>query len=482
MPANKILTVTYEAFSCTLDGFDDPVAAMTEIAEYFCDLAAEDRLFGADPVAPDMGQLRGIAERRADHPVSVRHDDGGIMLSQRADVDESEDQSADAEGPPTTAQQEPAGDDAFAAAFRADALSDEAGSDLPSADAEDLTDGDEDTLAADLAAILSGGSADPFGPPADTGAAGEAASTEADAFRIRRARRADDARGGAASIVTPAASPEGFDAPAETRFDAGDDDAADEDEAAGTVLGLPGDDLSDGDRDILSAAPSVPDLERLFAATDSRLSGEATSRRIANISHLKAAVAARRADGPAGPAEDADTDAYRADLASSVRPRRAVRSTDTSLAERPARVLPLMLVSEQRVTAPAEAEADPATIVQPRRAPRQDDVETAEPDNLRNAATDPDAEPFERFAADRGATELPDILEAAALYTARLTGQDTFTRPALLHLAAEACDEMSREDGLRGFGQLLRDGRIRKVGPGTFALGDKGRGADLRTG
>ena len=54
-------------------------------------------------------------------------------------------------------------------------------------------------------------------------------------------------------------------------------------------------------------------------------------------------------------------------------------------------------------------------------------------------------------------------------------GQESFSRPRLLHLAAEAVDDLSREDGLRGFGQLLRDGTIRKVSRGEFALGDAPR-------
>ena len=71
--------------------------------------------------------------------------------------------------------------------------------------------------------------------------------------------------------------------------------------------------------------------------------------------------------------------------------------------------------------------------------------------------------------------DLADILEAAAVYSATVMGQDNFSRPRLLHLAAEAVDDLSREDGLRGFGQLLRAGTLRKVSRGTFALGSESR-------
>jgi len=208
---------------------------------------------------------------------------------------------------------------------------------------------------------------------------------------------------------------------------------------------------------LIGMAKRAPeDEERIFDKADSQMGDKDASMRRTAIQHLRAAVAATRAEKSAGVDVDKGVDEtpYRSDLAQVVRPRRPVGHTATERPERPSNQppAPLKLVAEQRV----DIEQTP---VRPRRV-------TTVPSPV---AADPQGN-FNEFAKDMGATELSDLLEAAAAYMSDVEGHTEFTRPMLMGKLKEVRqDGYSREDGLRSFGQLLRDGKLRKLKGGRFA-------------
>jgi len=226
-----------------------------------------------------------------------------------------------------------------------------------------------------------------------------------------------------------------------------------------------------------SVSEEGDDLSRLMAEADEKLEDPETSSRHETYSQLRAAVAAAEAERSAGgsvggPESD---DAYRDDLAGVVRPRRPSR--DGTRASRPvadARPAPLKLVAEQRVDdGTSIAERGP---VRPRRVMTVPVSEASAPDTTAADSA------FADFATRVGATELPELLEAAAAYLFFVEGYDKFSRPQLMgKVRLVKQDDFNREDGLRSFGQLLRDGKIKKKGGGRFAAaGDIGFRPDER--
>lgn len=255
-------------------------------------------------------------------------------------------------------------------------------------------------------------------------------------------------------------------------------------------------------------------VNRLIAKADTEMGGEDTRRRRSAIAHLKAAVAAtvaeRKIVGTEAPARPARLESYREDLDRVVRPRRpgsdgSGRRGEEDSQPRPA---PLVLVSEQRIdrprpatpvsapdSAPAVTPVRPVMPVRPRRvaqtaedratpvaeveAPAKilppmaeiedDDIDAGEANIFADSAG------FAEFADRLGANSLPDLLEAAAVYCAEVLNRPEFSRPLVMRQLSGLSGNpgANREDCLRGFGTLLRQGRIAKVKRGMFAVTDR---------
>lgn len=594
--SSKILTVSYGTFSCTLEGFDDSFETMKAIAEYFRDLAADDRYFGAEPPTPDAEMLARIAQREITRRVEAHEHQGRIVLKAQDDTvpvapvtpatahaaAAVNEQAAPPEFPqdalqPEGLEAEDSGiwqdEDVVATgqttdqaqpseatqAVEADSLAaklnlirsvvggdtqyseDEHAQDFAEPDAmkeplwTDSAEGDADAAQDDIASVAMPEFSeqheaekaifDDEAPEADAFDEADSAIRDeipalADApdqavFEdTLAALMADAAPGSEAAFASgiahhehkilddEAAMPdarvlkvrrEDFDAAlADDIFDETTDEMPDVDhDAASNIFDEDDSDLSpeeeeelqrelaeleaellDEEPEIAAQTPPAPeqperdlpadvaqdsDLERIFDKAASQMAAPETSRRRNTIQHLRAALAATRAEKEAGADlnRKIDDSPYRGDLAAVVRPRRPERAATTARGERPAEVrpAPLKLVAEQRVDAEHLA-------VRPRR------VATPQPEVFEATGNG-----FAEFAEEQGATALPDLLEAAAAYLADVEGRTQFSRPMLMGKLREVDEAgFSREEGLRSFGKLLREGKLQKLSGGRFAV------------
>lgn len=601
--SNKILTVSYGTFSCTLEGFDDPFGTMRGIAEYFRDLAADDRYFGAEPPTPDVEMLQNIAQKEVQSRVEARVGDSGLALRQ---VDDAEDAPApEAQPSPEPVAQADTAEDAEVLesgplAFDDDYLmADEpedvltvdtsaapAAADMPAesvaeklrriravvsrtiepeedtstfedapeseagaeteepqlrqralsrtiaeitadlADEDDATedfveDTDDDAVAdseeptltlsedavenPDTSLIASIVAADNNAEDdivedfveRELEAQQDDAPELADAYENADADEFEDEFEDALD-EQPQAEPVDEDASDEDDFEAtlnaaianvaakvaktapeNDDapDAAQEDDDVEAID--ESDDFEDDEPEDIQIAeaseserkPSKPleplsdtngNVGRLLQETDHKFNEDDGIRRRRVISQMRAAVAATKADRilsriiPRDEQEAEDQNAYRQDLTRAMTRRPSF--SEVAKAEEAARPAPLVLVSSQRVD-----EDETASEPTPEPAPRR--VAVSE-DTMAEASN------FREFAANMGATELPDLLEAAAAYTAFVEGQPHFSRPEIMKRVArvDPALEVSREAGLRSFGQLLRQGKIHKLQRGQFTV------------
>lgn len=270
-------------------------------------------------------------------------------------------------------------------------------------------------------------------------------------IRVLRVRRGQDDHGDR-TVSTRLAG---------TAEDTAEDTAADGDNAAEAAeeprksvhLRRPSE-LGTSARDQLTPSDSAEDdaaVNRIMATANDKLRGDDTRRRISAISHLKAAVAATRAERRDARAAKRGGDAsreYRKDL-------EAVVGTGSPAREGEKRGTPLVLVSEQRVDT---------------RSPGAETERAADRAPVRDSGEAPTS--FAEYAEIVGASDLSELLEAAAAYVSYVEGRPHFSRPEIMEHVAETERSFSREDGLRSFGTLLRSGTIRKLKRGQFVISE----------
>lgn len=211
-------------------------------------------------------------------------------------------------------------------------------------------------------------------------------------------------------------------------------------------------------------------MSRIMSQTDQHLNQPENRRHRDAFAQLKAAVAATEAARQLGDkgADKRDPDeVYKDDLG----------AHDAMEKGEGKSIPPLKLVKSQEVKPGA---GDRQTLQKPQTpAPANPSSMEAASERLRKIATlketeaQPETNDFAEFVASHGASDLTDQLEAAGAYICFIEGEDDFSRPQVMKMVQSASDsEISREDGLRSFGRLLRQARLIKLPNGRFQVAD----------
>ncbi len=491
--SNKILTVSYGTFSCTLEGFEDSFGAMKEIAEYFRGLAAEDRYFGSEPPAVDPEMLQDLARRRTRQSVEARHLGNDIHL--RASVEDPKKDSGITRETPESAPVSEGGQDVADKLSRIRAAVDASMSAEPEVFSDDLTDSNlfdvdapEDLIDAEVLETVERqpnfAEAQTFVPEPATAdeTAPEPAQEEPlfepttepevtfegpleleDEIAPEEPEPVEDQQSPTAAPTPPEDEAE-LSARANARlmalrreFEKNPPTAADLDPQFESSPQRHSYDGERKKRQLPSGGAEENSVSRLMDEAKFKLEGAENKRRHISIAHLKAAVAATKAERRSTSKdvqdrrEKREQDPYRRDLAQAVGdpPKTQPPERDQPSQVAGKKRVPLMLVSEQRVT-----------------------IETAPQPETQTASSRGGS--FAEYAERVGANDLPELLEAAVAYAMLGSQENVVTRPQIMKTIAQhfGDDEFSREESLRAFGLLLREGRIQKLSQGQFAVPD----------
>ncbi|MEY8831474.1 hypothetical protein AB9K34_24180 [Sedimentitalea sp. XS_ASV28] len=536
---NKVLTVSYGAFSCTLEGFDDSVGTLKEITEYFRALSASDPRFGEQEMLPDTAKLARIARNNEPRPVDIRTSERGRILLRAEDAEfvpdpdslserrADPDIDTDPEGlslaevmakvsePGDMAEQDPDAPvtDSVSAKLRrlravvaqnAAELEDDdqpedvdtveeffAGSysdDMADALREDTTepDPDEGVTETDKDEAPDDATSEPETeqeePHSETSqdpeAEDEAANAEPDEFNFVKSVLGGVEPSGSetekeAEAEAEAEAEEDYSqpyllkpeqmisvaAPASSRPDEQNRKVAHRQPDTEELLETPQEPAAE------PAAENRPgfegdELTRLMATAEARMGEPESSNSRETYSHLRAAAAvSKERDVTSAAASDETDNAYRDDLASVVEPPRPAAAKRPDRPRDAVKDAPLKLVAGLRVDGDdSVANRGP---VRPRRVYPSASARDTDP-------TVPQTS-FAEYVGEQGATDISDLLEAAAAYLVFVEGRKQFSRPQLMSKLRQIDDAgYDREESLRAFGNLLRDGKIEEAGAGRF--------------
>ena len=552
--SNKILTVSYGTFSCTLEGFDEPFETMRGIAEYFRDLAADDRYFGAEPPTPDVEMLQSIAQREVQRRVEARASETGIALTQAPAPAPSVARPAPRpERPVAQVEKTPpaATFDSGPLAFDDDYLMADEPEDIltvdetrPPAEETDRVEtvaeklrriravvsrsiepGDAPRSFSSAPSAEAAAGAQPARDRANTQtinaitadlsdedvfdgeeeedvtldepeAPAEEISREEDLEDLARLDGLDAEDQNVANVMAHDDEPAPECEPGENAFsediehedeDEPEDDSANDDALIASVLqsGMaePGDVGTEKPKPARASEPEAGEgrkrpeigdtdgnVDRLLRETDNQLADDAGIRRRRVISQMRAAVAATKAERilspelPRSGAAREEASPYKDDLKKVIT--RKLDDTPPKRSAEPTRILSEPGLADLSPEAQAPAKPPPLVLVSSQRV-----------DEPESPSTGTDTGGFREFARKMGASELPDLMEAAAAYASFVEGQSHFTRPEIMKrvAAVDPALEISREAGLRSFGQLLRQGKIRKLDRGQFVVDEDTR-------
>ncbi|WP_019954136.1 hypothetical protein [Yoonia vestfoldensis] len=239
-------------------------------------------------------------------------------------------------------------------------------------------------------------------------------------------------------------------------------------------------------------------VSRILSHTDAELNQPERRRQQDAFAQLKAAVAATEAArqlGDDGGPKRRPSEVYRHDLGEfeaedDIEDVRADQDETDDIAEIDEPSAPDAAAQDTRADTTPPASARPAATLRLVASQRADEpAQAVDPasQRLRQIAAKVDTAGarvvgFAEFADDHAATDLEDMIEAGAAYITFLLAEDDFSRPQVMKLVQTLTeDEISREDGLRCFGRLLRQNRIIKLDNGRFqvAPGTRFRPDDL---